>query len=133
MTAGDDDPDGVETRRWRVNKISSVLVLAGHPRWEMAHGATSPFADPVRQAGFVVHSRPETPDCVYVEWIDHWHSRGWDWEYKTGLLVQALRDGGYTVEGPLSDLALSGKLRITRPAEDAVNEVGASSPPKQAG
>jgi hypothetical protein len=103
-----------ETRRFRVGRIGFVLARAGLPEYKRNFFATSPFADPVLQAGFAVFSRAQDADCVYTEWIDHWFGRGDGWRAGTARIIQALEAEGYAGE-VLTQPHLNGFVRVTRP------------------
>ena len=103
-----------ETTRWRVGHIGYLLQRAGLPEYQMDFMATSPLADPVRQAGFMVFSRPGEDDCVYTEWIDHWLERGQAWKYGTQRIIRVLEAEGYTAE-LLTEPQVNGYIRVTRP------------------
>ncbi|HEV2343686.1 MAG TPA: hypothetical protein VGS97_06320 [Actinocrinis sp.] len=119
------DETPAEKARWRVNKISDVLARAGLPTYKMDTFATSPLADPVRQAGYAVCSY-EDPDCVYVEWIEHWFGRATTgWRYGCERVTRVLTDAGYTVEapgacGPVGEYRTHDYMRVTyQPKEEA--------------
>ena len=115
----------IETARWRVNKIGDVLARAGLLPYKMASNP-GPFGDPVGQAGYLVRSWEGDPDCVYVEWIDHWCSRATtSWRYGCERVTRALTDAGYTVEapgecGPVGEYTTHDYMRVTyRAPEEA--------------
>ena len=105
-------PEG--TTRWRVGHIGYLLQRAALPEYQMDFMATSPFADPVRQAGFLVFSRPGEHDCVYAEWIDHWLGRDQGWKYCTQRIISTLEAEGYAGE-LLTEPQVNGYIRVTRP------------------
>ena len=114
-----------ETARWRVGKIGGVLARAGLPAYRMASAPVSPWGDPVGRAGYLVQSREFTPDCVYVEWIDHFFAHSAAWRRGNERIMRALRDAGYTVEepgacGPVGQYTTHDYMRVTyQPPEEA--------------
>jgi hypothetical protein len=103
-----------EKTRWRVGHILYLLRRAGLPLYDRDFMATSPLADPVRQAGFLVSSRPGDHDCVYAEWIEHWLARGEKWRYGTRRIISSLEAEGYAGE-LLTEPSMNGYIRVTRP------------------
>lgn len=114
-----------EKARWRVDRISYVLARAGLPAYKMAWFNVGPLSDPVQQAGYAVCSWEGDPDCVYVEWIDHWLSHNPNWRYGCDRVTRVLTDAGYTVEapgacGPVAEYRTHDYMRVTyQPKEQA--------------
>lgn len=111
-----------EKARWRVGKIGAVLAEAGLPAYDMHFMPVAPWGDPVRQAGYLVCSYETDPDCVYVDWIDHYLGRAPAWRIEQ--VMRALRDAGYTVEepgtcGPVGPYTSHNYIRVTKPETDS--------------
>ena len=84
-----DDETPEQTARFHVGKIGEVLARAGLPAYETnPFASASPFADPVRQAGYLVCSYATDRDCVYVDWIDHYLGPAPAW--RVGQMMRAL-------------------------------------------